>query len=157
MQADLRNTQNCATPKYLLVGNMSFFSLLENDQNSSIKTCRHQLNYSATTNPHGWQAPSESKPTIIIIIISTILLLLVVVVVVVVVVFLLLLLLLLLLLAVAIFSLNSVMFVEQLLGFTSKFYSLLGYSNKHQKSSNQRKPNFTTFTSDNCSIKSLLL
>jgi hypothetical protein len=139
VQADLRNTQNCATPKYLLVGNMSFFSLLENDQNSSIKTCRHQLNYSATTNPHGWQAPSEFKPTIIIIIISTILLLLLVVVVVVVVVVFLLLL---LLLAVAIFSLNSVMFVEQLLGFTSKFYSLLGYSNKHQKSSNQRKTKF---------------
>jgi hypothetical protein len=48
---DLRNTQNSATPKYLLVGNISFFSFLENDQNSSIKTCSNQLNYFATTNP----------------------------------------------------------------------------------------------------------
>jgi hypothetical protein len=111
VQPDLRNTQNSATPKYLLVGNVSFFSLLENDQNSSIKTCSNQLNYFATTNPHGWQAPSEFKPIIIIIIISTIFFILLLVVVVVVVVFLL------LLLAVAIFSLNSFNVCGAVIGF----------------------------------------
>ncbi len=154
MQPDLRNTQNSATPKYLLVGNVSFFSLLENDQNSSIKTCSNQLNYFATTNPHGWQAPSEFKPIIIIIIISTIffiLLLLLLVVVVVVVVFLL------LLLAVAIFSLNSFNVCGAVIGFYFQVLLTSRLQQQHQKSSNQRKPNFTTFTSDNCSIKSLLL
>ncbi len=87
--------------------------MLENDQNSSIKTCRHQLNYFTTTNPHGWQAPSEFKPIIIIIIISTIffIVLLLLLLVVVVVVFLL------LLLAVAIFSLNSFNVCGAVIGF----------------------------------------
>jgi hypothetical protein len=152
VQPDLRNTQNSATPKYLLVGNVSFFSLLENDQNSSIKTCSNQLNYFATTNPHGWQAPSEFKPIIIIIIISTIFfILLLLVVVVVVVVFLL------LLLAVAIFPLNSSNVCGAVIGLYFQVLLTSQLQQQHPKSSNQRKPNFTTFTSDNCSIKSLLL
>jgi hypothetical protein len=153
VQPDLRNTQNSATPKYLLVGNVSLFSLLENDQNSSIKTCSNQLNYFATTNPHGWQAPSEFKPIIIIITISTIffILILLLLVVVVVVVFLL------LLLAVAIFSHNNFNVCGAVIGFYFQVLLTSRLQQQNQKSSNQRKPNFTTFTSDNSSIKSLLL